>query len=69
VVLDVDPDEATGVAAELVTLRLAAHPSAFQRGTSACTGIEFCKLALVETVARAQSITVECERRLPTPVA
>ena len=29
------------------------RPSLFRRGTMACTGIEFCKLAIVETKARA----------------
>ena len=31
----------------------------------ACTGIEFCKLALVETKARAHTVIAEMERRLP----
>jgi sulfite reductase (ferredoxin) len=31
----------------------------------ACTGIEFCKLALVETKARARTVVAELERRLP----
>jgi sulfite reductase (ferredoxin) len=31
----------------------------------ACTGIEFCKLAIVETKARAHGLTAELERRLP----
>jgi sulfite reductase (ferredoxin) len=38
----------------------------------ACTGIEFCKLAIVETKARATSLIDELERRLPdfdTPVS
>jgi sulfite reductase (ferredoxin) len=37
----------------------------------ACTGIEFCKLAIVETKARAMNLIDELERRLPdfdTPV-
>ena len=37
----------------------------------ACTGIEFCKLAIVETKARAINLIDELERRLPgfeTPV-
>jgi sulfite reductase (ferredoxin) len=43
----------------------------FRRYTMACTGIEFCKLAIVETKARASSLIDELERRLPgfdTPV-
>jgi sulfite reductase (ferredoxin) len=31
----------------------------------ACTGIEFCKLAIVETKARAMTLIDELERRLP----
>ena len=31
----------------------------------ACTGIEFCKLAIVETKGRAQELYAELERRLP----
>jgi sulfite reductase (ferredoxin) len=56
---------------ELGTLGLSVRPSAFHRGTIACTGIEFCKLAIVETKARAETIRTELERRLPdfdTPI-
>lgn len=65
VVLDV-PDERVE---ELVT-RLARHdlqvrPSAFRRGTMACTGLEFCKLAIVETKQHAQDLYNELEKRLP----
>jgi sulfite reductase (ferredoxin) len=37
----------------------------------ACTGIEFCKLAIVETKGRAEALRRELERRLPdfdTPI-
>src|SRR6202043_3599992 len=44
---------------------LPANPSAFRRHTMACTGIEFCKLAIVETKARAADLITELERRLP----
>jgi sulfite reductase (ferredoxin) len=63
-----DPD---AVVDELDRLGLSARPSAFHRGTIACTGIEFCKLAIVETKARAETIREELERRLPefdTPI-
>jgi sulfite reductase (ferredoxin) len=65
VILDV-PDEAVE---ELVT-RLAEHdllvrPSVFRRGTMACTGLEFCKLAIVETKGHAQDLYTELEKRLP----
>jgi sulfite reductase (ferredoxin) len=47
------------------------RPSSFLRGTIACTGIEFCKLALVETKHRAETVREELEKRLPdfdTPI-
>ena len=40
-----------GLTAELDALGLPARPSVFRRHTMACTGIEFCKLAIVETKA------------------
>ncbi len=40
-------------------------PSPFRRGTMACTGIEFCKLAIVETKERGSDLIDELERRLP----
>src|SRR6185369_5010921 len=36
------------------------------RGTMACTGIEFCKLAIVETKARAAELVAHLEERLST---
>ena len=44
-------------------LRVAASP--FWRGTVACTGTEFCKLALTETKGFAASLVADLERRLP----
>ena len=41
------------------------RPSVFRRSTMACTGIEFCKLAIVETKERASNLIDELERRLP----
>jgi len=43
---------------------LEARPSPFRRNTLACTGIEFCKLAIVETKATAAAAITELERRL-----
>lgn len=65
IVLDVDPATADALADELADLGLSARPSKFHRGTIACTGIEFCKLAIVETKQRAESIRGELEQRLP----
>ena len=51
--------------AELDALGLPAAPSVFRRHMMACTGIEFCKLAIVETKGRAMTLIDELERRLP----
>ena len=51
--------------ADLDRAGLPARPSAFRRHTMACTGIEFCKLAITETKARAAGLIGELERRLP----
>ncbi len=64
-VLDVPPSEADALVAGLDELGLPADPSEWRRGVMACTGIEFCKLALVETKARARSVIAEMEARLP----
>jgi sulfite reductase (ferredoxin) len=71
VVLDVPPAAEVNVIDELEQLGLAVRPSAFRRGTMACTGIEFCKLALIETKGRAEVIRTELEKRFPdfdTPI-
>jgi sulfite reductase (ferredoxin) len=71
VILDVPDDKVDGLVAELDALGLPVNPSVFRRHTMACTGIEFCKLAIVETKARAMTLIDELERRLPgfdTPV-
>jgi sulfite reductase (ferredoxin) len=71
VILDVPGDRTEELVAELDKAGLPARPSAFRRHTMACTGIEFCKLAIVETKARAADLISELERRLPgfdTPV-
>ena len=43
---------------------LEARPSAWRRGTMACTGIEYCKLAIVETKARGAELVARLEERL-----
>ncbi|HEX3962853.1 MAG TPA: nitrite/sulfite reductase [Trebonia sp.] len=71
VIVDVPADQADALAAELEAADLRVRPTSFRRHTMACTGIEFCKLAIVETKARAASLIDELERRLPdfdTPV-
>ena len=43
---------------------LSARPNAWRRSVMACTGIEFCKLAIVETKAQARRLVDELETRL-----
>jgi sulfite reductase (ferredoxin) len=60
------PDQRTSALAreaEAAGLRLQASP--FWRGTVACTGTEFCKLALTETKAFARGLVDDLEARLP----
>ena len=71
VILDVPQDRTDDLVKELDQAGLPARPSTFRRHTMACTGIEFCKLAIVETKVRAADLITELERRLPgfeTPV-
>jgi len=65
IVLDVEGDQVESLVAGLESLDLRVTPSPFRRGTMACTGIEFCKLAIVETKGRGQSLIEELEQRLP----
>jgi sulfite reductase (ferredoxin) len=70
-VLDVPERRLPALTAELHQIGLQASPSPFRRGTMACTGIEFCKLAIVETKQRARDLYQELDRRLPgfdTPI-
>ncbi|HKT05040.1 MAG TPA: nitrite/sulfite reductase [Rugosimonospora sp.] len=63
-VLDVHPDRVDSLIAALRGIGLEAEPSSWRRSTMACTGIEFCKLAIVETKARAVELVAEMEKRL-----
>ncbi|MEV6151572.1 nitrite/sulfite reductase [Nonomuraea sp. NPDC052129] len=65
VILDVAPDQVDSLVAELEANDLQVNPSTFRRQTMACTGIEYCKLAIVETKATAANLIDELERRLP----
>jgi sulfite reductase (ferredoxin) len=60
------PNESAGqVVAELSAVGLPVRGSVFARGTVACTGSEFCKLALTETKGFARWLSEELEDRLP----
>ena len=65
VIVDVEAARADELIDRLDELDLRARGSAFRRSTMACTGIEFCKLAIGETKGRATWITTELEARLP----
>ncbi|MET0694272.1 MAG: nitrite/sulfite reductase [Propionibacteriaceae bacterium] len=65
VLLDVPGRRVRGVVSRLEQLGLTTAPSPFRRQTMACTGIEFCKLAIVETKALAADLIDELECRLP----
>jgi sulfite reductase (ferredoxin) len=64
-VLDIAEDRVDSLVSALREIGLEASPSQYRRGTMACTGIEYCKLAIVETKARAGELITELERRLP----
>src|SRR5207248_5621921 len=49
VIVDVEPATTGQLVADLEGLDLPARPGAFRKGMMACTGIEFCKLAIGET--------------------
>ncbi|MET9534757.1 nitrite/sulfite reductase [Streptomyces sp. NPDC006649] len=65
IVLDIEEAQVDSVVAGLEALDLKVNASPFRRSTMACTGIEFCKLAIVETKARGASLIDELERRIP----
>jgi len=63
-VLDVAPDRVESLVTGMRAIGLEAQPSTWRRGTMACTGIEFCKLAIVETKRRGEELVAHLEQRL-----
>jgi sulfite reductase (ferredoxin) len=63
-ILDVADDQVEPLVEGLRGIGLEARPSAWRRGTMACTGIEYCKLAIVETKARGEELVARLEERL-----
>jgi sulfite reductase (ferredoxin) len=63
-VLDVADDQVESLIAGLRGIGLEARPSSWRRGTMACTGIEYCKLAIVETKKRGEELVARLEERL-----
>ncbi|MBA2699876.1 MAG: nitrite/sulfite reductase [Nocardioidaceae bacterium] len=72
IVLDVEKAAVGSFVEAVEDLGLSTRPSQWRRSTMACTGIEFCKLAIVETKSRAAELVDELERRIPdldTPIS
>jgi sulfite reductase (ferredoxin) len=70
-VLDVAEEQVESLVEAMADIGLQARPSAWRRSTMACTGIEYCKLAIVETKERARRLVDELEERIPeldTPI-
>ncbi|ROT32255.1 nitrite/sulfite reductase [Micromonospora sp. HM5-17] len=63
-VLDVPPERTDSLVAALRRIGLEPYPSVWRRDTLACTGIEYCKLAIVETKTRGQELVARLEERL-----
>jgi sulfite reductase (ferredoxin) len=64
VVLNVDPGEVDGLLAAAEEIGLTASPGLFRRHTMACTGIEYCKLAFVDTKDTATAAVATLDNRL-----
>jgi len=66
VVVGIPADRVDPLVATMATLGLDTDPGTFRRGAMACTGIEYCKLAITETKGNAMRLVAELEDRLPT---
>ena len=65
IIVDVPNNKTTALALELNTIGLQVDGSMFWRGAVACTGTEFCKLAITETKGFTRWLVEEMEERLP----
>jgi len=63
--INIPESRVTSVVQELAANGLPVETNAFVRGTVACTGSEFCKLALTETKSFARWLTEQLEERFP----
>jgi len=64
-ILDVPRDKVSDVVNGLRALELESSPGEFHRNVIACTGIEYCKLAIVETKATAREVVQILDRAFP----
>ncbi|WP_349827451.1 nitrite/sulfite reductase [Brevibacterium litoralis] len=63
VILDIEGSDTDALIADLAELGLSADPSFIRRSTIACTGIEYCKLAIVDTKDTAKQVVLDLEKR------
>ncbi len=63
--VDVPTDRAVAFAGELAKVGIKVEGSQFWRGAVACTGTEFCKLAITETKGFTRWLVDELEERVP----
>lgn len=66
IVVNVPKRNADPLLAGLEAAGLPLSASAFRRGAIACTGTEFCKLAITETKHFTRALVADLERRLPS---
>jgi sulfite reductase (ferredoxin) len=64
-IVNVPTANVESLANELESINLPAHGSSFARGTVACSGTEFCKLAITETKSFSRWLVEELEERMP----
>lgn len=65
-ILDIPEDRVSDVVNGLRALELESQPGEFHRNVIACTGIEYCKLAIVETKATAREVVKVLDDKFPT---
>jgi sulfite reductase (ferredoxin) len=65
VLLDIPDERLAATMDKLEAIGFPVFSSTFRAGMMACTGIEFCKLSIVETKARAEWLYAELEKRMP----
>jgi sulfite reductase (ferredoxin) len=65
-ILDVPEANVSAVVNGLRALELESSPGEFHRNVIACTGIEYCKLAIVETKATAREVVKKLDAIFPT---